>query len=413
MTPGRPGQSSQVLKPHQQGPLGIFFLFLKLGCIAFGGPVAHLGYFQERFVRRLKWLDGAEFADLLALCQFLPGPASSQMGFAIGYRRGGIAGAFAAWAGFTLPSALLMLAFAFGIASVGDLANTGWVVGLKLAAVAVVANAVWNLAQKLCPDTARGTIALGTAVLLVLLPGPGWQLFAILVGAMVGWLFFRGELTHAPERHRERKPGRSGLPWLATFALLLLGLPLVSAIVPFDWLRLAEGFYRAGALVFGGGHVVLPLLDAFTVAPGWITREAFLAGYGAAQALPGPLFAFSAFLGASVEIGPGGLIGGLLALFAIYLPAWCLVLGVLPYWERIRHLRPARAALMGTNAAVVGLLLAAFIDPVCASAVTGATRLGFARLGFALLAFILLRYLRLPPWALVLSCAGAGSFLFA
>lgn len=382
--------------------LRIFASFLKLGCTAFGGPVAHLGYFREEFVRKRKWIGESAYADLVALCQFLPGPASSQMGFAIGYQRGGVAGAFLAWIGFTLPSAVLMIGFALGLASLGDLQGAGWIAGLKLAAVAVVANAVWSMAARLCPDWKRALIALGGAALLLVTAGALWQVCVIAGGAGTGWLLFRGKPVK--QRNEPHATGsRAGWPWLVAFVVLLAALPLARAISPGGVIAVVEGFYRAGSLVFGGGHVVLPLLDTFTVGQGWVDRDTFLAGYGAAQALPGPLFAFTGFLGASITEGPGGIAGGLLALTATYLPSWLLVLGALPYWERLRRLESAQAALMGTNAAVVGLLLAALYDPVWTSAVTDA-----GRLAFALAVFALLRFASVPPWLLVLLSAGVG-----
>lgn len=388
-------------------PSGIFFAFLKLGCIAFGGPIAHLGYFREEFVRKRQWLGDEAYADLVALCQFLPGPASSQVGFAIGLRRGGITGAFAAWTGFTLPSAILMLGFALGLQHFGDISEAGWVMGLKLAAVAVVANAIWNMASKLCPDRARALLAIGVAAFLIVAPSAIYQVGMIVMGMGVGWLLFRWQVPGKSADGEAEPPRDSGWPWLAAFGLLLVGLPVIAQILPEPLLRIFDVFYRAGSLVFGGGHVVLPLLDAFTVGQGWIARDTFLAGYGAAQALPGPLFAFSAFLGASLESGSGGIFLGLLALLAIYLPSWLLVLGVAPYWERLRKMPGAQAALMGANAAVVGLLLAAFYDPIWTSAIRDAPHLAFALIGFALL-----RYGRLPPWALVAASGTVGHFLF-
>jgi len=382
----------------------IFLSFLKLGCVAFGGPVAHLGYFQEEYVRKRKWLKESDYADLVAFCQFLPGPASSQVGFAIGYRMGGVVGAFLAWVGFTLPSAILMIGFALGLSTLNDLDGAGWIAGLKLAAVAVVANAIWSMAAKLCPDRARALIALISAAVLLLMANALWQVGVIAGGALAGWSLFRGRISNPHSATQERgSASKKGWPYLAIFTLLLIGLPLLRGINPDGGLAVTEGFYRAGSLVFGGGHVVLPLLDAFTVGQGWVDKDSFLAGYGAAQALPGPLFAFTGFLGASLSAGPGGVAGALLALLAVYLPSWLLVLGALPYWERLRRLKSARAALMGTNAAVVGLLLAAFYDPIWTVAVTDSTRLAFA-----LVAFALLRYGSVPPWLLVLLSAGVG-----
>jgi chromate transporter len=387
----------------------IFLSFLKLGCIAFGGPVAHLGYFRAEYVEKRQWITDSEFGDLVALCQFLPGPASSQLGFAIGHRMGGVAGALLAWLGFTLPASVLMIGFALGLASLGDLSGAGWIAGLKLAAVAVVANALWSMSGKLCPDRQRVLIALGSAVVLLLAASALWQVLVIAGGALTGWWLFRETASEANPGAREGLSSypQRGWPYLTIFAILLIGLPVVTEFFFDGWLALAGGFYRVGSLVFGGGHVVLPLLDSFTVGEGWIDRSHFLAGYGAAQALPGPLFAFSGFLGASVSVGPGGVFGGLLALLAIYLPSCLLVLGALPYWERLRQLKAVRAALMGTNAAVVGLLLAALYDPILTTAVVDSTRLAFA-----LTAFALLRFASFPPWLLVLLSAGLGHLCF-
>ncbi len=388
----------------------LFWCFLRLGCLSFGGPVAHLGFFQTEFVQRRRWLSDVDYADLVALCQFLPGPASSQVGYAIGLREGGFVGGLVAWVGFTLPSAVLMIGFALGVTALGDLSAAGWVVGLKLAAVAVVAHAIWGMAVKLCPDAPRAAVALGATAVLVLTTGAIWQVVVMLAGAGLGALLWRGLGTTA-EGQAAAPVTTVGLPgwvWLGAFGAGLLGLPaLVSAGMGGEALAVFDGFFRAGSLVFGGGHVVLPLLDAFTVGQGWIGADSFLAGYGAAQALPGPLFAFSAFLGTAIEAGPGGVAGGVLALVAIYVPSWLLILGALPYWERLRRVPVAQAALRGTNAAVVGLLAAALIDPIWPAAMTSPLRIGLA-----VTAFLALKFTKLPPWALVLLCGGAGAVMF-
>lgn len=385
--------------------LSLLGVFLRLGCTCFGGPVAHLGFFRTEFVDKRQWMSDAEYADLVALCQFLPGPASSQVGYAIGLRRGGFLGGLAAWVGFTLPSAVLMIGFALGLASMGSVADAGWVVGLKLVAVGVVAHALWGMGTKLCPDWQRALIGGVTCGVLLMSTGPGWQVIVILSGALVGRFWFEGAPGGAPEKPAESN-SRSSWPWLVVFFLGLVGLPIV-ALNTSGGLAVIDGFYRAGSLVFGGGHVVLPLLDAFTVGQGWISQDSFLAGYGAAQALPGPLFAFSGFLGASISAGPGGIAGGVLAIVAIYLPANLLILGALPYWERLRSLPAAQAALKGANAAVVGLLAAALINPIGSEALTD-----FYRVGFALAAFAILQFTKFPPWALVLGGALVGYFLF-
>jgi chromate transporter len=384
----------------------IFAVFLKLGCTSFGGPIAHLGYFQHEFVQRRKWLDAATYADVVALCQFLPGPTSSQVGFALGWRRAGWRGALAAWLGFTGPSVVLMLAFAYGVKTIGNLAHAGWVQGLKVAAVAVVAQAVWTMAKKLCPDVPRAVIAIGAAVVLLLAPWAWMQLVVLIAGAAVGAILsdrlgLDQTAPPAPAVHHRT----AGLPWLIVFGALLVLLPWASRLWPTPALQVFHGFYRAGSLVFGGGHVVLPLLEKATVGRGWLDHDTFLAGYGAAQALPGPLFSFSAYLGAL--IAPGGIGGGLLALVAIYLPTALLVFGTMPQWDRLRAAPRARALLAGTNAAVVGLLGAAFYSPIWTSAITDPTRLALM-----LTAYAALEFFRAPPWAVVLGCAGAGALAF-
>lgn len=385
----------------------VFISFLKLGLTAFGGPVAHLGFFQTEFVSRRKWLSEAEYADLVALCQFLPGPASSQVGFALGLKRGGLAGGFAAWVGFTLPSALVMLGFALGLGFLASPEGSGWITGLKLSAVAVVAQAILAMAGKLCPDAPRAAVATIAAVLLVLVPGPGAQVAVIAGGAAWGWWRWRGERSESTDSLVVAVKGGNSWGYLALFGGLLLILPMAAQIWTTPLLLIADGFYRAGALVFGGGHVVLPLLESFTVEPGWIDRATFLAGYGAAQAVPGPLFSYTTFLGASLTIGPGGWLGGFWALLFTYIPSFLLILGALPYWDRLRRLASAQAALKGTNAAVVGLLIAAFYDPVWTSAVAGPT--SFA---FALSAFGLLQFGRVSPVLLVAGSALLGHFCF-
>lgn len=388
------------------GHLGeIFSAFLKLGCTSFGGPVAHLGYFRTEFVERRKWLSDHAYADLVALCQFLPGPASSQVGMALGLSRGGWAGMFLAWIGFTLPSALLMLAFAWGAAALDQTLGQGVLHGLKVVAVAVVAQAIWAMAQTLTPDRERASVAILAALLLLAAPGVISQMAVIGLGALFGLLRLEPKAGEAPEPIAS-PVGRTGsLILLAAFGLLLL-LPL---IVPGDGnplFRLFEVFYRAGALVFGGGHVVLPLLEQALVPAGLITEDRFLAGYGAAQAVPGPLFTFSAFVGASVEPAGYGIAGASVALLAMFLPSFLLVPATLKFWGSLSAYAPARKALTGVNAAVVGLLLAALYDPVITSGITGP-----ADAGLALLAFGLLMLWRAPPWAVVVFCAVAGGLL--
>ena len=397
------GQGIERLARPEKRVSEVFWAFLKLGCTAFGGPIAHLGYFQAEFVQRRRWIDEAAYADLVALCQFLPGPASSQVGLALGWKRAGWRGALAAWSAFTLPSATLMVAFGYGVRSAGDLAHAGWVQGLKLAAVAVVAQAVIAMARKLCPDLARATIAVAAALILVMFSAAWMQLVVILLGAVAGLgcgRWFAGErATVLPPR---RPADRSSWINLACFLGLLALLPWLARVSAAPWLQLASGFYRSGALVFGGGHVVLPLLQEATVGRGWLGQDSFLAGYGAAQALPGPLFAFSAFLG--TLIAPGGILGAILALSFIYLPAVLVLFGTLPHWERLRSLPKARFLLGGANAAVVGLLAAALYSPMGRSTLTEPKRLTIA-----VAAFAGLQFWRIPPWVIVAACAAIGA----
>ncbi len=385
--------------------LDVLFTFLRLGCTSFGGPVAHIGYFRKEFVERRRWLDDGVFADLVALCQFLPGPASSQLAFAIGRHRAGLCGAIAASIGFTAPSAVLMILFAQGLLRWSG--NTGWLHGLTVAAVAVVAHSVLQMARSLCPDAQRRGIGLLAAAAALLWPGAWGQVGSIAAGGVAGWWLYRDDIA-VPDR--DRAPGRHGIAAgvLVAFAVLLVTLPLATQQFPGASLALADSFYRAGALVFGGGHVVLPLLRAELVPPGWISDAHFLAGYGAAQAVPGPLFTFAAYLGAAAHIGPGGWTGGLLALFAIFLPAWLLIGGALPFWHTLRAQAWAQAALRGSNAAVVGLLLAALITPVATEGIQSGWDAALAAGLFALL-----HYARAPAWLIVLLAAAGGAGLAA
>jgi chromate transporter len=380
--------------------------FLRLGLTSFGGPVAHLGYFRTEFVERRRWLDDRAYADLVALCQFLPGPASSQVGIAIGLSRAGYGGALAAWLAFTLPSAIALVVFAYGIGALGDLAAAGWLHGLKIAAVAVVAQAVIGMMRTLAPDRWRATIAVAAAVVVLVLPSAWVQVAVIAMGGLAGMLLPR---DGAPESHAPLPLNVSrttGAIMLTVFALLLAGLPLLAAALPSQAVKLFDAFYRAGALVFGGGHVVLPLLQASVVPPGWVSNDAFLAGYGAAQAVPGPLFTFAAYLGAVMGPQPNGWTGAILCLVAVFLPSFLLVLGALPFWETIRRHEAAQAALRGVNAAVVGLLLAAFYDPVWSTGITGARDVALAAV-----AFLLLFMWKTPPWLVVILCAAGGGIL--
>jgi chromate transporter len=382
---------------------------LALGLTSFGGPVAHLGYYREAYVVRRRWLDEPAFADLVALCQFLPGPASTQVHMGIGVARAGLWGGLAAWAGFALPSAALMIGFAYGVAAFASSVPHGLLQGLKLVAVAVVAQAVWGMARTLAPDRPRGTLALLAAGAVSLWPGVAAQVGAIAVGGLVGWAALRADAP--PEGLHTPWAGLSrplGAVFLALFAAGLLLLPLGQLLWPGPLVALCSRFFRVGSLVFGGGHVVLPLLQEVVVAPGWVGRDAFLAGYGAAQAVPGPLFTFSAYLGAALQVPHAGppWAAGLLALGAIFAPSFLLVYGALPFWDLVRRWRAAQAALRGINAVVVGLLAAALYDPVWKAGVR--TPLEFA---LALAAFALLALWRVPPWLVVLLSAGAGALV--
>ena len=378
--------------------------FLRLGLTSFGGPVAHLGYFREAFVVRRQWLSERHYADIVALCQFLPGPASSQVGIAIGFERAGYLGALLAWAGFTLPSALLLLGFAYGLGQWGLLSDPGLLHGLKLAALAVVAQAVWSMGKSLAPDTPRRLIAVLAAAAVLVFPGGSPPIGVLLLALAGGALFAIGTATAAAsEPVAEPENRRIAATLLVAFVVMLIGLPLLVALTGNPVLVIADKFYRAASLVFGGGHVVLPLLQAELVPPGLLPRDVFLAGYGATQAVPGPLFSFAAFAGAELTAPPNGLFGAALALFAIYLPSFLLVLGALPFWYRLRQIGRLRAGLDAANAAVVGLLLAALYDPVFVGAVR---RPGDFAL--ALLALAALTLLKLPPWLVVLLSAAAG-----
>lgn len=384
----------------------VSWAFLKLGLISFGGPVAHLGYFREEFVNKRGWLDDAAYGDLVALCQFLPGPASSQLVFALGQQRAGWLGGLLASLGFTLPSAILMILFAYGVTAVGSLQHAGWLHGLKLAAVAVVVQAVWGMGRNLCPDRARLTLAVAAAVLLLFFPGALLQVGVIFGGGMIGWLIYRKAIPHAGTGAAAGwKHHLVAGTCLAVFFLLLTLLPAISLALGKE-LRMFDGFYRAGSLVFGGGHVVLPLLRAEVVPNGWVSDDAFLAGYGAAQALPGPLFTFAAYLGAVAEPGPGAWLSGLWCLFAIFLPAWLLIAGTLPFWQNLRSRIWTQAALRGANAAVVGVLLAALYSPVWTEAVKSAPDAATA-----VAAFGLLQWWKTPPWLVVILAAAAGQWL--
>lgn len=385
-------------------PSEVFGAFLKLGLTSFGGPIAHLGYFRDELVTRRRWLSDTAYADLVALCQFMPGPASSQVGFALGMMRAGWLGALAAFVAFTLPSALILLVFALTAASVSAPIGTGALHGLKIVAVAIVAQAVWGMARSLCPDRERATIAVVAVAMLAFLPGAVGMVGAIIMGAVAGLILGRGSAS--PVGGHITMPvtkNQAGIA-LAAFALLLLGLPLLASLSQ-GW-AVVDSFYRAGSLVFGGGHVVLPLLQAEVVAPGWVTPDQFLAGYGAAQAVPGPLFTFAAYLGAVLGPEPNGVLGATLALLALFLPGFLLLIGVLPFWDGFRARPQAQSAMQGANAAVVGILGAALYSPVFTSAISN-----MRDFTLALACFVALMAWKASPWLVVLLAALGGIVL--
>lgn len=383
--------------------LEIFLVFLRLGLTSFGGPVAHLAYFRSEFVERRRWLDDYAYSDLVALCQFLPGPASSQVGMAIGLKRAGWAGMLAAWVAFTLPTAIALILFALGLAQFGWLSASGAIHGLKIAAVAIIAQAVWGMGRSLCPDRERAGLAVAAALITILMPTTLGQLSAILLGAIAGLAALQVPPRPALAVQPLKISRRAGYTALALFVLLLTALPVWAALSGMPLAQQLSGFYRAGALVFGGGHVVLPLLESATVANGMVSNTDFLAGYGAAQAMPGPLFAFAAFLGA-MSPGPlSGWAGGLALLVAIFLPGALLVAAALPFWESLRRRPGVRNLIAGVNASVVGILLSALYDPVWTSAIRGAPDFSLA-----LFAFFFLTPWRMPPWLVVLCSALAG-----
>jgi chromate transporter len=386
--------------------LEVLLVFSKLGISSFGGPIAHLGYFHDEFVTRRRWLDAQAYADLVALCQFLPGPASSQVGFSIGLMRAGYAGAIAAWTGFTLPSAIILLLFAYGVGSLTGPVGAGLLHGLKLVAVAIVAQAVWGMARSLCPDRERASIAVVAALIILFSTASVAQIAAILLGAVAGLVFCRNAPPAAGGHVAMPVSRPAGVAALTTFATLLATVLLLEDRLSVQGFDLFAAFYRSGALVFGGGHVVLPLLREAFVAPGWISDDAFLAGYGAAQAVPGPLFTFAAYLGAMVTPEPHGLAGAALGLFGIFLPGILILVGTLPFWDAFRTRASAQAAMRGVNAAVVGLLGAALYNPVWTNSVKTP-----GDFGLALVCFVLLVAWRMPPLIVVLISACGGILL--
>jgi chromate transporter len=386
--------------------LEVLLIFLSLGVSSFGGPIAHIGYFREEFVVRRRWLSEQAFADLVALCQFLPGPASSQVGFSIGLMRAGHWGGLAAWVGFTLPSAIALILFAYGAAALNGTVGAGLLHGLKLVAVAIVAQAVLGMARTLCPDRERASIAVVAALIILLSTSSIAQLAAILLGGILGLRFCRAVSSTSAGQLSVPVSRRVGIVALAAFFLLLAGLPFLRGLGMLPGIALFEAFYRSGALVFGGGHVVLPLLREAFVTPGWVTDDAFLSGYGAAQAVPGPLFTFAAYLGTVVSVSPHGLPGAALGLIGIFLPGMLILLGTLPFWETFRQRTGTQAAMRGVNAAVVGLLGAALYNPIWTNSVRTPGDFGIALAGF-----VLLTAWRAPPLLIVVTSALGGIML--
>ncbi len=399
LTEVAPGQSQGTF-------LEVLGVSTRLGLTSFGGPIAHLGYFHEEYVKRRKWIDEQSYADLVALCQFLPGPASSQVSIAIGIARAGLSGGFAAWLGFTLPSALALIAFAFGIGAFASSADAGWLHGLKVVAAAVVAHAVWGMARSLCPDRERATIAILASIVTLTWPTAIGQLSSIAIAGVVGLIIFPQAAPSSRSHMRFPVEKRTGIAaWIILFALLL-GLPLLRHIAPSHVLEVFDSFFRVGSLVFGGGHVVLPLLQTEVVSSGWVTKEQFVAGYGAAQAVPGPLFTFAAYLGAVMGPQPNGWTGAMLALVAIFLPSFLLIAGALPFWDLLRSEPVFQSVLKGVNAAVVGLLLTALYTPVWTSSIHSP-----ADFGLGLVAFGLLMFWQCPPWLVVVFTAVGGEVM--
>ena len=399
--------SQEVVRDQSQGSfLEVLWVSMRLGLTSFGGPIAHLGYFHEEYVKRRRWIDEQSYADLVALCQFLPGPASSQVSIAIGIARARLLGGVAAWIGFTLPSALALIAFAFGIGAFASSADSGWLHGLKVVAVAVVAQAIWGMARSLCPDRERATIAIVASIVTLAWPTAVGQLTSIALAGLVGLAIFPGTTSSALSHMRFPIGKKLGIAAWIVFFTLLVGLPFLRQIQPSHALEVFDSFFRVGSLVFGGGHVVLPLLQTEVVGPGWVTNEQFVAGYGATQAVPGPLFTFSAYLGAVMAVEPNGWTGAILALVAIFLPSFLLIAGALPFWDLLRSMPIFPSALKGINAAVVGLLLTALYKPVWTSAIYSP-----ADFGLGLIAFGLLMFWKCPPWLVVVLTAIGGELI--
>jgi len=386
--------------------LEVFLTALRLGLTSFGGPIAHLSYFHDEYVKKKKWISEQSYADLVALCQFLPGPASSQVGMAIGLSRSGVLGAILSWIGFTLPSVIILILFGLGMAHIDATAHQHWLHGLKVVAVAVVAQAVLGMGKKLCPDKERVIIAIISSVIVLAAKSAFIQILVLIAAGIFGTFFLKttSELPHEPLHKGRRK---IGAVFISLFLGLLVLLPVLRGMYPSQSLKLFDSFYRAGALVFGGGHVVLPLLQAEVVPTGWVTNDLFMAGYGVANAIPGPLFAFSSYLGAVSSLSPNGWAGAFLCLIAAFLPSFLLIIGALPFWEKLRSLPKIRQSMLGLNSAVVGILLAAFYNPVWTSAIFSIKDFALAAVGF-----VLLEFWKIPSWAVVLMTVGASFIIY-
>lgn len=391
---------------HVRLSISVFWVFLKLGCTAFGGPLAHLAFFREEFVVRKKWISESDYSEIIALCQFLPGPASSQVGITIGLSRAGYLGSVAAWIGFTMPSAILLLLLALAYSNFGDIIPSGLLSALKIVTVAVVAQAVWGMSKSICTDLTRITIMLLSTVTILLLQSIYTPLLVLFFAGILGVFLFKPALDSAKSKLVFSISNVSGAVWFLIFLMLLIGLPILQLMVNEPILDIASAFFRSGSLVFGGGHVVLPLLENEMVKTAWVSKEAFLAGYGATQAVPGPLFTFSVFLGAVLNGPISGLFGGLLALFSIFLPSFLLVYAILPFWQNIRTKPRIRAALVGINASVVGILFAALYQPVFVGGVSGITDF----IGVILALYALMHW-SLPPWLVVIAGGTIGALI--
>ena len=377
--------------------LEVFITFLRLGLTSFGGPIAHLSYFHDEFVKKKKWINEHAYADLVALCQFLPGPASSQVGMAIGQSRAGVLGAILAWVGFTLPSALILILFGVGLTHIDLSAHQHWLHSLKVVAVSVVVQAVYGMGKKLCPDKERVIIALIASFMVLFFHSVFTQIIVLIMAGFIGAYFLRmkTELPHVPIQSKLKK--RTASLFLFLFLLILFFFPLLRNFSAGHWIKLFDSFYRAGSLVFGGGHVVLPLLESEVVPTGWVSKDLFMAGYGLAQAIPGPLFSFSAYLGAVAQTPPNAWTGAWLCLVAAFLPSFLLIVGAMPFWEKLRNFVRIRQAMLGINAAVVGILLAALYQPVWTSAIFTVKDFLWATIGF-----LLLDFWKLPSWMVVI-----------